>query len=210
MDNGAGSTHGCRRCEVSRGASFTYLGLRFETPNGSSGFVAANDGSGTVATKSVIIAGGTEQEHRGLWLEFSPEDAIALAQGIIDAVEHASGRGDITAHDGPPHGDGLTPPPGDLTTWYEDEDGSLCRGFVAQERVLVTESSQHCPCCHEVVVGIAGVQESCGCIDAGVSLAADSELTVNEARQLAVMLMDSAAALEALERPNSEDGGVNS
>jgi hypothetical protein len=76
---------------VSSGASFTYLGLGFDTLDGFSGFIAANDGSGTVPAKSVIIVGGTEQERRGFWLEFSPDDAIALAQGIIDAAEHAKG-----------------------------------------------------------------------------------------------------------------------
>jgi hypothetical protein len=76
---------------VSTGASFTYLGLSFDTPDGFSGFIAANDGSGTVPAKSVVIVGGTGQERGGYWLEFRPDDAIALAQGIIDAAEHAEG-----------------------------------------------------------------------------------------------------------------------
>jgi hypothetical protein len=78
---------------MNRGASFTYRGVGFDTADGRSGFIAANDGSGTVPAKNVIIAGGTAQEHSGDWLEFSPDDAIALAEGIIDAAEHAKSGG---------------------------------------------------------------------------------------------------------------------
>jgi hypothetical protein len=60
-------------------ASFTYLGVSFDTPNGSHGFVAANDGSAyeNMVPNRVIIVGGTEHvrsgERGGFWLEFSPE-----------------------------------------------------------------------------------------------------------------------------------------
>ena len=193
---------------MSTHASFTYLGLAFDTPDGFSGFVAANDGTGTVPAKNVIIVGGSGQEHRSFWLEFSADDAITLAEGIIDAAEHAEGRCEVNADDGALDWDSVTQPPGELTPWYEDEDGRLCRSFVAGGWVLATESSEHCPCCREVHVDILGVQESCGCIAAGISLAADSELTSFEARELAAMLTDAAAALEALEQRNVKDGGV--
>jgi hypothetical protein len=156
---------------VNHSASFTYLGVGFDTANGSSGFIAANDGSGTVAAKSVIIVGGTGQERRGFWLEFSPDDAIALAQGIIDAAEHAKGGvvsaaswtpEDLLAH--------ILAPTGatEVDSWHEEEDGTWRRSFVAGEWSLATESSKHCPCCTEVSITVVGVQDSSGDIGAGI------------------------------------------
>jgi hypothetical protein len=194
-------------------ASFTYLGVSFDTPNGSRGFVAANDGSGTVAAKSVIIVGGTEQERRGFWLEFSPDDAIALTQGIIDAAEHAKGGAGVSNDCSSPderfaH---IPPPPGarEVDPWHEDADGNWRRCFVAKEWFLVTESSKHCPCCREDCVSIVGVQESCGHISAGISVDADSELNAVEARKLAAMLMDAADDLEGMGQCDAEGEGVN-
>ncbi len=195
-------------CKVTT-ASFTYLGVGFDTPNGSSGFIAANDGSGTVAAKSVIIVGGTEQEREGFWLEFSPDDAIGLAQGIIDAAEHAKGwRGVSNDYSSPDERFAHIPlPPGatEVDPWHEDADGYWRRCFVAKEWFLVTESSKHCPCCNEVCVRIVGVQESSGspsgyCSGAGISVSADNELNAVEARKLAAMLMDAADALEGMDQ----------
>ena len=77
-------------------ASFTYIGVSFDTPNGSRGFVAANDGSAyeNMVPNCVIIVAGTE--HENVWLEFSPDDAIAPAQGIIEAAEHAKGGAGVS------------------------------------------------------------------------------------------------------------------
>jgi hypothetical protein len=191
-------------CKVTT-ASFTYLGVGFDTANGSSGFIAANDGSGTVAAKSVIIVGGTEQEREGFWLEFSPDDAIGLAQGIIDAAEHAKGwRGVSNDYSSPDERFAHIPlPPGTPEVDHEDADGNWRRCFVAKRWFLVTESSKHCPCCNDVCVSIVGVQDSSGHIAAGISVDADSELNAVEARELAAMLKDAADTLEDIARRNT-------
>lgn len=192
-------------------ASFTYLGVGFDTPNGSSGFVAANDGSGAVAAKSVIILGGTEKERRGFWLEFSPDDAIELAEGIIDAARHAKGSvasaGSSTPADVLEH---IPPPAGamDVGSWHEDADGNWRRFFIANEWVLVTESSRDCPDCRAVFVSIEGLQDSSGHFSTKIYADADSELDATEARELAAMLIDAADALESVDQGVVDDGGT--
>ncbi|OCB15429.1 hypothetical protein [Mycobacterium intracellulare] len=198
---------------MSAGASFTYLGVSFNTPNGSHGFVAANDGSAYeyMVPNRVIIAGGTEQERNGFWLEFSPDDAIALAHGIVDAAGHAmdgavnagsSAPVDLLAH---------IPPPAaamEVGSWQEDADGNWRRFFVAKEWVLVTESSRDCPDCREVFVSIVGLQDSSGHFSTGISVDADSELNATEAGELAGVLIDAADALESLDRGSVGSGGA--
>jgi hypothetical protein len=200
MDCGAREQDRAGWCKVTT-ASFTYLGASFDTPNGSRGFIAANDGSGTVDAKSVIIAGGTEQEREGIWLEFSPDDAIGLAQGIIDAAEHAKGGVVSAGSWTPPDSIAHIPAPDGATqvdSWYEDADGNWRRPFIGREWLLVTESSKDFPGSLDVWVGILGLQESSGCISAGITVDAGSQLNSVEARKLAAMLMDAADALDGM------------
>ena len=174
---------------MNRGASFTYRGLAFVTADGRSGFIAANDGSGTVPAKNVIIAGGTGQERSGDWLEFSPDDAIALAEGIIDAAEHAKSGG---------VGAGCCNPEDHRDIDLREEPGLARHSTIAKEPFPNPGSNEHCPSDGEVSVRYMFTREESGHIVKQVCLDSHCRLNPVQARRLAGVLTDQADTLDLL------------
>lgn len=94
----------------------------------------------------------------------------------------------------------MSTPPGEVDSWRKDEAGDSYRCFTAWQRVLISESSGHCPYCGPVFVRIVRMQSSSGHKGAGILLDSESELNSVEARKLAAVLMDAADELEDVKR----------